>query len=81
MPRKKLPHYQVLRVEERHAKDKTLIALQPISLDALRAFKLPAGAWAPDGTWSRHGDIVFLPKRKRGVKFRVTYTQIFQKEI
>jgi len=75
MPSKKLPHYQVLRVEERHAKDKTLIALQPISLDSLRSVE------APDGTWTRYCDTLILPKRKRGVKFRVTYTQIFQKEL
>ncbi len=75
MPRKKLPHYQVLRVEERHAKDHTLFMLQAISLDALRSVE------APDGTWTLNGDTLILPKRKRGVKFRVTYTEIFQKEI
>jgi hypothetical protein len=75
VPHKKLPHYQVLRVEERHAKDKTLIALRATSLDELR------GVEAVDGTWTRQGDTLILPKRRRGVKFLVTYTQIFQKEI
>jgi hypothetical protein len=76
MPRKKLPHYQVLRVEEHHAKDKTLIALQERVLDDLRE---PPNS--PDGTFIRWLSELYLPKRKRGVKFRVTYTQVFQKEI
>lgn len=75
MPSKRLPHYQVLRVEERHAKDKTLIALRATSLDELRDVE------AADGTWTRYLNTLILPKRRRGVKFRVTYTQIFQKEI
>ena len=76
MPRKKVLSFQILRVQERHKKDKTLIALQATSLDNLRK---PNDA--PDGTFVSYLDALILPKRRRGVKFRVTYTQIFQKEL
>jgi len=76
MPRKKLPRYQVLRVEEHHTRDRTLVALQNVSLDVLRDPK-----HSPDGTFISYLDELIFPKRKRGIKFRVTYTEIFQKEL
>lgn len=74
MPRKKLPHYQILRVEEVLKRDAPIV-LRAISLDGLLSVE------APDGTWTRYLDTLILPRRKRGVKFRATYTQIFQKEL
>ena len=75
MPRKKLPHYEVLRIDEVQRGLPSGIVLKQICLDQLRDVE------APDGTWTKHLDTIILPKRKRGVKFRVTYTQIFQKEL
>ena len=74
MPRKKLPHHQVLRVEEARKGERSVVLL-PIPLDQLRSVE------APEGTWTNNLDTLILPKRKRGVKFRVIYTQVFKKEI
>lgn len=74
MPRKKLPHHQILHVQEVR-KDEYPVMLRAIPLDALR------DAEAPDGAWTQFLNTLILPKRKRGVKFRVTYTQVFQKEL
>lgn len=76
MPQKRLEHYQICRVEEHCRKDKTLVRLQERSLDELRELNT-----SPDGTFIRYLNQLYLPKRKRGVKFVVTYTQVFQKEI
>jgi hypothetical protein len=76
MPRKKLHRHQILRVEERHKEDRTLIRLQEVPLDALRD---PRNA--PDGTFICYYDELILPKRRHGVKFLTTYTEIFQKEL
>ena len=77
MPRKKLNNFQVLYVEEmpKHAPDMRT-CLQPVSLDVLRHSK-----HAPDGTFIRWMDTLILPKRKKGIKFLATYTEIFQKEL
>jgi hypothetical protein len=76
MPRKKLSHYKVLRVEQLEATDTIFKSLQPVSLDALRD---PHDA--PDGTFITHLSTLILPKRKRGTKFIITYTRIFQQEL
>lgn len=74
MPRKKLQHYQILRVDE-VPKNGMPTVLRAISLDELREVEAPAG------TWTRYLDTLILPKRKRGTKFRATYTQIFQRDL
>jgi hypothetical protein len=75
MPRKRLPHYQILRVDEVNKREGTAVSLRAISLDELRSVE------APDGTWTSHVYTLILPKRKRGTKFRVTYTDVFWKEL
>ena len=77
MPRKKLPHYQICRVEEVPKDDpQIMIRLQQLPLDALQD-----AHHAPDGTFITWLDTLYLPKRKRGTKFLATYTQVFQKEL
>ncbi len=75
MPRKKLQHYQILRIEEVTKGSPVAVALRQFAFDELRTIE------APDGSFTRYMDTVILPKRKRGTKFRATYTQIFQKEL
>jgi hypothetical protein len=75
MPRKKLPHFEILRIEETKKGDPLRLALRKISFDEIRDVD------APDGTYAHWLSNLYLPKRKRGVKFNVVYTQIFQKEL
>ncbi len=72
MPRKKIDNYQVIAVYERRPKDEYHVRLQQQLRD-------PSNS--PDGTFITHLSEIILPKRKRGTKFKVTYTKIFQKEL
>lgn len=77
MPRKKLRCYQIMRVDELPKESPRIgRVLQQVSLDVLRDPRDSA-----DGTFIKWLDTLILPKRKRGTKFRATYTEIFQKEL
>lgn len=70
--KKKLPYHQVLRVVSVTKKEGFVMMRQTSPAYAIDGI--------PEGHYVTVADGILLPKRRRGEKFRVAYTEVHEKE-